>query len=105
MINFSKIYQTYSKKIIQLEDELFKEEYIYKKIDKCIKKIYLLIYVVSLMLSRHFSITRIKKIFNLNSDLESKKLHALRQKESKKCNKNGFIDEIYKIEKYNGGFS
>tara|TARA_B110000977_G_scaffold200745_1_gene292403 strand:- start:4663 stop:5247 length:585 start_codon:yes stop_codon:yes gene_type:complete len=52
-----------------------------------------------------FQYTRIKlEPHNFNSDLESNLLHALRQKESKKCNKNGFIDEIYKIEKYNGGF-
>lgn len=38
-----------------------------------------------------------------NSDLESNMLHILRQKESKKCNKNGFIDEIYQISKYNDG--
>lgn len=52
-----------------------------------------------------FQYTRIKlEPHNFNSDLESNLLHVLRQKESKKCNKNGFIDEIYKIENFNGGF-
>ena len=52
-----------------------------------------------------FQYTRVKiEPHHFNSDLESNLLYVLRQKESKKCNKNGFIDEIYKIEKYNGGF-
>lgn len=49
--------------------------------------------------------TRIKlEPHYFNSDLESNLLHILRQKESKKCNKNGFIDEIYNIESFKGGY-
>ena len=52
-----------------------------------------------------FQYTRIKlEPHYFNSDLESNLLHILRQKESKKCNKNGFIDEIYQIESYKGGY-
>ena len=52
-----------------------------------------------------FQYTRIKlDPHYFNSDLESNLLHILRQKESKKCNKNGFIDEIYQIESYKGGY-
>lgn len=38
-----------------------------------------------------------------NSDIESNMLHILRQKESKKCNKNGYIEEIYQISSFNDG--
>lgn len=52
-----------------------------------------------------FQYTRIKlDPHYFNSDLESNLLHILRQKESKKCNKNGFIDEIYQIESHKGGY-
>lgn len=52
-----------------------------------------------------FQYTRIKvEPHYFNSDLETNLLHILRQKESKKCNKNGFIDEIYMIDSYKGGY-
>tara|TARA_B110000908_G_C10265575_1_gene463556 strand:- start:4125 stop:4706 length:582 start_codon:yes stop_codon:yes gene_type:complete len=52
-----------------------------------------------------FQYTRIKlEPHYFNSDLEPNLLHILRQKDSKKCNKNGFIDEIYNIESYKGGY-
>lgn len=39
----------------------------------------------------------------LNSDIITNLEHVLKQKVEKKCNKNGFIDEIYEIVEYNHG--
>ena len=41
--------------------------------------------------------------FNMNSDIKNNMKIILKKKIEKKCNKNGFIDEVYKIIEYSDG--
>lgn len=41
--------------------------------------------------------------FNMNSDIKNNMKTILKKKVEKKCNKNGFIDEVYRILEYSDG--
>ena len=44
------------------------------------------------------------KPHQMNSDIKNNLKVNLREKVEKKCNKNGFVDEVFRIEKYPDGF-
>ena len=59
-------------------------------------------YIMSLLVSPYKNITQYSKIQvkpnQMNSDIKNIIKMTLRKKVEKKCNKNGFIDEVYRIE-------
>ena len=42
--------------------------------------------------------------YQMNSDIKNNMKNVLKKKIEKKCNKNGFIDEVYRILEYSDGF-
>ena len=42
--------------------------------------------------------------YHMNSDIENHMKMILKKKDEKKCNKNGYIDEVYRIIEYSHGF-
>ena len=42
--------------------------------------------------------------FNMNSDIKNYMKKKLKEKVEKKCNRNGYIEEVYKIVEYSDGF-
>ena len=74
---------------------------IIEKIDYLFKKL-ITPYIMSLLVSPYKNITQYSKIQvkpnQMNSDIKNIIKMTLRKKVEKKCNKNGFIDEVYRIE-------
>lgn len=72
-----------------------------------IESYFYLILIMSTIVSPYKNIKQHTKIslepYHMNSDIRNNMKNILKKKIEKKCNKNGFIDEVYKIIEYSDG--
>jgi len=72
-----------------------------------IESYFYLIIIMSTIVSPYKNIKQHTKIslepYHMNSDIRNNMKNILKKKIEKKCNKNGFIDEVYKILEYSDG--